>query len=66
MKAPTPGIYPKIPAEDYHRWDAANYSTLKRFSQTARHAYETMTNPPAQTESMALGTRVGELLLEPA
>jgi hypothetical protein len=65
MEAPKPGTYTGIPAEEYHAWKAANYSTLKRFKQSAAHAREIMVNPPVQTDSMALGTRVGEALLEP-
>jgi len=65
MEAPKPGIYPDIPAFDYHQWKAANYSTLKKFRQSAAHARESMVNPMVQTDAMQIGQMVGEALLEP-
>ena len=65
MEAPKPGIYPKIPAEDYHRWRAANYSMLKKFDRSAAHARDAMVNPPEQSESMMLGQALHNAVLEP-
>lgn len=65
MDAPKPGIYPGIPAEDYHAWKAANYSTLKLFSKSAAHARESLVNPMEQTDAMALGSAVNDAVLQP-
>jgi hypothetical protein len=65
MKAPEPGVYPGIPAEDYHRWDAANYSTLKQFQRSAAHARDILINPPEQSEAMVQGQALHDAVLEP-
>ena len=66
MEAPKPGIYRDIPSEDYHRWDAANYSSIKQFAVSAAHAYTSFTDPWQQTPAQLLGDRLGESLLTPA
>jgi exodeoxyribonuclease VIII len=62
---PEPGVYPGTPMEEYGRWDAANYSTLKHFKRSPAHAREALTNPPDQTPAMALGSAVHSAVLEP-
>jgi exodeoxyribonuclease VIII len=60
-----PGTYPDIPMSEYGQWEAANYSTLKKFDRTAAHAREMLLNPPEQTKPMALGSATHAAVLEP-
>ena len=62
---PEPGYYPDIPMDTYSTWDAANYSTLKKFDRSAAHAREMMVNPPDQTPAMSLGSATHAAVLEP-
>jgi exodeoxyribonuclease VIII len=61
---PEPGVYHDVPMSEYGSWDAANYSTLKKFDRSAAHAREMMVNPPDQTPAMRLGSAVHTAVLE--
>jgi hypothetical protein len=63
---PEPGVHSDVPMSDYALWEAANYSTLKKFDRSAAHAREMMLNPPDQTPAMALGSATHAAVLEPA
>ena len=62
---PEPNLYPGVPRETYHAWDAANYSVVKLFEKSAAHAREALLHPRAPTEAMTRGGAVHAAVLEP-
>jgi hypothetical protein len=62
---PEVGIHPDVPMSEYGSWDAANYSTLKKFDRSAAHARAMLLNPPEQTPAMFLGSATHAAVLEP-
>lgn len=62
---PEPGIYPKVPFEDYSAWDAVNHSILKHFRKTPAHARDAMLHQNESTKYQDLGHTVHMALLEP-
>lgn len=62
----TPGLYPNVPAYQYHGWQAANQSLLKTMrDQSPAHAYQQMTNPSPSTPATRLGTAIHTAVLQP-
>jgi exodeoxyribonuclease VIII len=63
---PDPGIYPDVPAEVYHSWDAASASRLnKLFATTAKHVRNEMEHPTEPTPAMRFGSACHTAILEP-
>jgi len=60
-----PGVYPRIPFDDYARWDAVNHSKLKHFRRTPAHARYAMLNQDESTKYQDLGHMIHQALLEP-
>ena len=62
---PEPGVYPGVPAETYHRWDAPSNSLLKLGERSALHMRFAMLEPMDPTKYMHEGTALHTLVLEP-
>jgi len=62
---PAPGIYKDVPREDYDRLAAANYSALKHFRQSPKHARHKMTARPEATAAMEVGRATHLRVFEP-
>lgn len=65
MEAIEPGIYPDMPAAEYHAAPAASKSDLDKIARSPAHYRAYKENPPEQTKAMALGTAFHTLVLEP-
>jgi len=66
MKTPVkPGIFRDVPRNDYHAWDAAHATGLKRFEKSAAHAREAMLHPPEPTAALDVGDALHAAVLEP-
>lgn len=65
VEIPPPGIYPGVPRDLYHGWDAAHYSIIKLFERSAAHAREALLVPPEPTEAMIRGDALHAAVLEP-
>ena len=67
LAAPTtPGLYPNVPAEEYHRWPHVSQSRLKVLrDKSPAHLRHEMDNPPEPTPAMVLGTAVHLAVLQP-
>lgn len=63
--APPPGIYPGVPAELYHAWDAASNSILTRMARSPAHARAEMERPRVPTPALLRGDAVHTAVLEP-
>lgn len=61
IKTPGPGVYDKVPADAYHKWDAVSKSKLWRLRQSPAHVLHAQD----QTDAMAFGCAFETLLLEP-
>jgi hypothetical protein len=59
------GLHPRTPEGEYRLWAAANYSALKEFRFTDRHAYQALTDPSEETDAMRFGTATHTAILEP-
>ena len=55
-----------MPAEEYHRIDAANASTLKEFHRSAQHGAHALMNPREPSGPLWFGSALHSALLEPA
>ena len=66
-KFPTdPGLYPRIPDDQYHRWPYAAQSILKILrDQTPAHAKQAMDHPSEPTPALRLGSAVHMAFLQP-
>ncbi len=62
---PNWGLHPRASELEYRLWRAANYSALKNFRYTPQHVYQYLTDPPKETDSMAMGTALHTAVLEP-
>lgn len=62
---PKDGIYPGIPFEEYHRWNAASNSRLKDMDRSPAYCQERMTNPSESTPAQFEGTATHAALFEP-
>lgn len=62
----TPGTYPNVPANEYHRWPAASQSLLKIMrDRSPAHARWQMLNPTEPTPAMQFGTALHMAVLQP-
>jgi len=64
-EAPEPGVYPGVPAEEYHAWDAASNSRLGKILRSPAHLKAYLDDPPADTASQILGRAAHSAVLEP-
>jgi exodeoxyribonuclease VIII len=58
------GIFPSVPAEEYHKWPGASASRLKEFARSPAHALAAMKSSRQPTPEMIFGTAVHALVLE--
>jgi hypothetical protein len=66
IPCPEPGVYPGVPAETYHRWDAASNSALGLLTgRSPAHARYLLNNPPAPTPAKLRGDALHLAVLEP-
>lgn len=66
VDAPTPGLYPGLPYDEYARWAAMNHSKLKHFGTTPYHGRYWMVNPDhEETKAQATGHNTHVAVLEP-
>lgn len=63
---PACGLHYGVPFEDYQKWPAANFSTIKTMRGTASKCKYAMDNPKAPTPAMILGSALHIATLEPA
>lgn len=63
---PACGLHYGIPFEEYQRWPAVNFSTLKGMRGTASKCKYAMHHPKEQTPAMVLGSALHIATLEPA
>lgn len=59
-----PGVYPGVPAEEYHAWDAFSITLGLTMLESPGHFLHRKLNPIDPTPAMRLGTLVHEYLLE--
>lgn len=64
-ECPTPGVYPDIGHDTYHRIDAASASVLKKFNQSGMHGAMALDERTEPTRNMLLGTALHTRVLEP-
>jgi hypothetical protein len=63
---PGPGIYPGIPAENYHAWDLASSHRLSVLAtETPAHMRHAVDHPKEPTPDFVLGSALHALVLEP-
>ena len=66
IETPEPGIYPDIPAEVYHRWDAMSNSWLGILADECPEVlYWARQHPRPPTKAMRFGAVLHKLILEP-
>lgn len=65
MEAPTPGVYPGTPMDEYHRWDAASNSRLSKLRRSPAHLKAYMEEPPPMTDALRIGRATHAAILEP-
>lgn len=63
---PTIGVHPDVPAETYHKWDAASASRLKVFARSPAHMREAVDHPKDPTPALILGDAAHYCALQPA
>lgn len=66
-ETPEPGIYPDVPADVYHSWDAASNSRLSKLvpPSTPAHLKAYLDEPPEGTKAMREGRILHTCVLEP-
>ena len=63
---PEPGVYEDVPEDEYHKWEAVNYSTLSRVSdglKQVKRYLDTPRDPP--TCATQLGNALHVAILQP-
>lgn len=65
MTCPDTGIYPGIPAAEYHGWDAASNSRLSRLLRSPRHLRAYLDEPQEDTPALLIGRATHAAVLEP-
>ena len=65
IETPAPGVYPRIPSEDYHRWKALSSSMLKRIVRSPSHLRDYLDNPKPSTKDQIFHTAIHTAVLEP-
>ena len=62
---PEPGIHHDVPADDYHAWDARNFSKMKTAAKSMAHYHHELTHPTDSTPAQILGRATHCAILEP-
>lgn len=65
LTIPEIGVYPNVPAEEYHAWPCVSNSLLGQLSKSPLHAKYAMDNGYEATEAQKLGTAAHTAILEP-
>jgi hypothetical protein len=65
IACPAPGIYPGVPAEVYHAWDAASNSALTKLDRSPAHCRAALDEPRLPTPALIRGDAVHTAVLEP-
>lgn len=65
IPCPDDGVYADIAAEDYHKIDALNASTVKAFCKSGIHGEHELTKPPPASEALWFGGAFHSAVLEP-
>jgi exodeoxyribonuclease VIII len=66
LMPPELGLYPGVPAVEYHHWEGASQSRLKRMrDKSPAHVRWEMDHPAAPTEALLLGAAIHTCVLEP-
>jgi hypothetical protein len=67
IQAPAPGIYPDVPADDYHAWRYASKSRLWRMAppRTPAHLKHTLDNGQEEKDCFRMGDATHAVILEP-
>ena len=60
-----PGFYPGMSNEDYRQARGTNWSVLRKFKKSAKHARAAQLKPQPPTKEMVLGQAFHALVLEP-
>lgn len=65
VPTPDPGIYPGVPMEQYHAWDAVSNSRLSKLRRSPAHLKAYLEEPPPDTIALVLGKAAHMAILEP-
>lgn len=65
IPSPEPGIYPDIPAETYHKWDAASNSQLTQLRRSPAHLRAYLDRGRPDTDAFRIGRAFHACVLEP-
>lgn len=66
MTLPAPGLHPRVPRDEYHRWDAVGSTVLKLIERRSpAHAREEELHPKPPTKALTLGDALHARVLEP-
>lgn len=65
IETPKPGVYPRIPAYEYHRWKALSSSMLKRIVRSPAHLRDYLDNPKESTKDQIFHSAIHAAILEP-
>jgi hypothetical protein len=65
IACPPPGIYPGVPAEVYHAWDAASNSALTKLDRSPAHCRAALDEPRVPTPALIRGDALHTAVLEP-
>jgi hypothetical protein len=64
-KPPNPGIYPDVPDDEYHAWDAVNQSAIKEGVYSMRRMRHALDGGDPPTDAMIFGTALHTYCLQP-
>lgn len=62
---PEPGVYPDVPMEEYHKWDAASNSQLTRLAKSPAHLKAYLDGYEKKSNALRLGRLIHKAILEP-
>ena len=65
IEPPEQGVYPDVPMDTYHRWDAASSSQLNKLSKSPAHLRAYRDEEYEETEALSLGRIIHKAVLEP-
>lgn len=64
-QTPEPGVYPGVPPDTYHAWDAASNSALSHLFHSAAHLKAYLEENQNETQPMFVGRATHAAVLEP-
>lgn len=65
IEPPEQGVYPDVPMDTYHRWDACSQSQLKKLAESPAHLEAYRREAFDDTESLKLGRIIHFAILQP-